>query len=1048
MLPPRCPENSEPLLIPTATASTASSSEEDDIAKGRVIVCPVDATPEGLDSKRRPKFSFRTFIRYAGPGWLMSLAYLDPGNLEADLQSGVYTGFQLSWVMLVAHAVGLLLQCLSARLGFVTGKSLAQHCRAGYGKRTGTILWILTEIAIIGSDIQEVLGSAVAFRLLFGIPLWIGCIITAADTFTFMAAQYLHGTRVLEGFVVSIIMIMCACFFANLEIVKPEPIDVALGFVPSVASYAVVQMVGVVGAVIMPHNIYLHSSLISSTRRVDRRNPRALEQASLYFSLDATVALVVSFMINTAIMTSFAQGFFSPHCAANPSGTLGCNTSASVPGLECVLNDCSCTNSVGQQGFCTSIGLSNGGSALASLMGSSEFAATLFAIGVLAAGQASTMTGSLAGQYVMEGFLGLHVPLWLRLLITRSIALVPALAVAIWQTSSAGNSASSLSAVNDWLNILQSVQLPFALLPLLHFVGDPRVMGHDWAIGRRLKSLCWACALALIVINAYLLHSQLATLQGGILFMTLGVAAFMGYLTLMAIAAHADEKWWVRPIAGAFASQTADFFTYPIDTSKTRLQLSGEAGGAKRYNGMADAIKKVYHNEGPTGLYKGFSAALVRQGLYRGLVFALYEPLRDETCKLLGEDKSSASLKVKILAGGVGGIIGSALINPVDVIKVRMQGDLKVGAERRYRNVFDGLYKMYKAEGMKGISVGVIPNMQRAFLVNAAELATYDQCKEEIVKVFGDNTFSYFVSSMIAGLVAAIVSTPVDVAKTRLMNQDLTKGRAYKGLTDCLVKTVKSEGVFALYKGFIPNWVRIGPYTTIAFIAFEEYRKQAVSIAMGPNPRSKPSTGYNEFKRREKQQKFQRKAKQVKKYHRMLQHEGASESVATGREDYEDRLFNPFGKPRVTQPTGETTVAVEDTDPAHLQAPIADDVSPAEIEVEKNEAAPLAEEEPPIDDEPSEAPPALPAAKELEARKNPFKKEQRLHQKREAERERQQREKEEREEEIKNQKIRAAKERRAHGRLLSARTKKGQPKMHLQLESMMRRYKKKHNKSE
>ncbi|KAF4704943.1 hypothetical protein FOZ63_009539, partial [Perkinsus olseni] len=133
----------------------------------------------------------------------MSLAYLDPGNLEADLQSGVYTGFQLSWVMLLAHAVGLLLQCLSARLGFVTGKSLAQHCRQGYGPRTGTILWILTEIAIVGSDIQEVLGSAVAFRLLFGIPLWMGCVITAADTFTFLAAQYLHGTRVLEGFVVS-----------------------------------------------------------------------------------------------------------------------------------------------------------------------------------------------------------------------------------------------------------------------------------------------------------------------------------------------------------------------------------------------------------------------------------------------------------------------------------------------------------------------------------------------------------------------------------------------------------------------------------------------------------------------------------------------------------------------------------------------------------------------------------------------------------------------------------------------------------------------------
>ncbi|EER10057.1 casein kinase, putative [Perkinsus marinus ATCC 50983] len=249
----------------------------------------------------------------------------------------------------------------------------------------------------------------------------------------------------------------------------------------------------------------------------------------------------------------------------------------------------------------------------------------------------------------------------------------------------------------------------------------------------------------------------------------------------------------------------------------TGMAIGGEGEPTQRIQGtsmqmddkLIECIKRVgvYQNEGTSGLYKGFSAALVRQGLYRGLVFALYEPLRDETCKLLGEDKSSASLKVKILAGGVGGILGSALINPVDVIKVRMQGDLKLGAERRYRNVFDGLFKMYKSEGMRGISVGVIPNMQRAFLVNAAELATYDQCKEEIVKIFGDNTFSYFVSSMIAGLVAAVVSTPVDVAKTRLMNQDLTKGRVYRGLTDCLLKTVKSEGLFAVYKGFIPNWI-------------------------------------------------------------------------------------------------------------------------------------------------------------------------------------------------------------------------------------------------
>lgn len=267
-----------------------------------------------------------TLWKFTGPGWLMSIAYLDPGNLEADLQSGAYTGYQLLWMLFWATIAGLLLQILAARLGVVTGKNLAQMCRLEYSRPVSNLLWVMTETAIIGSDIQEVLGSAIALKLLFGLDLWVGCLITGLDTFTFLII-HAYGVRKLEAFFAALIFTMMVCFFVNFGFTGPQwmggPWNVDGGgillgtLVPTVNDYAVIQAVGILGAVIMPHNIYLHSALVQS-RNINRKNPQAVEEACKYNAIESAVALIVSFFINAAVVTVFARGFYADGQCAEP----------------------------------------------------------------------------------------------------------------------------------------------------------------------------------------------------------------------------------------------------------------------------------------------------------------------------------------------------------------------------------------------------------------------------------------------------------------------------------------------------------------------------------------------------------------------------------------------------------------------------------------------------------------------------------------------------------------------------------------------------------
>ncbi|KAI4546567.1 hypothetical protein MG293_003122 [Ovis ammon polii] len=329
--------------------------------------------------------SFRKLWAFTGPGFLMSI--VDPGNIECDLQSGAVAGFKLLWVVLFSTIVGLLLQSLAARLGVVTGLHLAEVCHRQYPKVPRILLWLMVELAIIGVDMQEVIGSAIAINLLSAgrIPLWGGVLITIADTLIFLFLDK-YGCR------------------------TPQ----------------IMQAVAIVGAVITPHNIYLHSALVKS-RQVDRASKQEVREANKYFFIDSCIALFVSFIINIFVISVFAEAFFEK------------------------------TN----QQVGVVLGCYFGPAAL-----------YIWAVGILAAGHSSTMTGTYSGQFVMEGFLNLKWSRFARVSLTRSIAIIPALLIAVFQD------VEHLTGMNDFLNVLQSLQLPFALIPILTFTSLRPVMSE------------------------------------------------------------------------------------------------------------------------------------------------------------------------------------------------------------------------------------------------------------------------------------------------------------------------------------------------------------------------------------------------------------------------------------------------------------------------------------------------------------------------------------------------------------------------------------------
>ncbi|XP_029946608.1 natural resistance-associated macrophage protein 2 isoform X4 [Salarias fasciatus] len=461
-------------------------------------------------------FSFRKLWAFTGPGFLMSIAYLDPGNIESDLQSGAKAGFKLLWVLLGATIIGLLLQRLAARLGVVTGMHLAEVCNRQYPTVPRIILWLMVELAIIGSDMQEVIGCAIALNLLSvgRIPLWAGVLITITDTFVFLFLDK-YGLRKLEAFFGFLITVMAISFGYEYVLVKPDQGELLKGmFVPYCEGCGPLQLeqaVGIVGAVIMPHNIYLHSALVKS-RDVDRKNKKEVKEANKYFFIESAVALFVSFLINVFVVAVFAQAFYNK---TNMEVNAECNATG-IPHTDLFpLNN-----------ETLEVDIYKGGVVLGCFFGPA--ALYIWAIGILAAGQSSTMTGTYSGQFVMEGFLNLRWSRFARVLLTRSIAITPTLLVAIFQD------VQHLTGMNDFLNVLQSMQLPFALIPILTFTSLTSIM-NDFANGLVWKISGSIVILVVCAINMYFVVVYVTSLNSVLLYvlsalLSVAYLCFVGYL--------------------------------------------------------------------------------------------------------------------------------------------------------------------------------------------------------------------------------------------------------------------------------------------------------------------------------------------------------------------------------------------------------------------------------------------------------------------------------------------------------------------------------------
>ncbi|MBI4622865.1 MAG: Nramp family divalent metal transporter [Verrucomicrobia bacterium] len=404
---------------------------------------------------------WRKCLAFAGPGFLVAVGYMDPGNWATDLAGGAKFGYTLLAVIMISNLMAILLQHLCIKLGVATGRDLAQACRDHYSKRTVWFLWILCELAIAACDLAEVVGSAIALQLLFGIPLVWGCIITAIDVMVVLLLQN-KGFRYLEIVVVTLIVTIGSCFAVELFLAKPDVGAVLAGFVPTPAIVQNPAMlyiaIGILGATVMPHNLYLHSSIVQ-TRRYEQ-TVGGKREAIKFGTIDSTFALMFALFINAAILILAAAAF-------HKSGHQGVGAIQDAYHL------------------------------LDGLLGV-KFAAVLFAVALLASGQNSTLTGTLAGQIVMEGFLNIRLRPWLRRLITRSIAIVPAVVV----IGVFGESRTTDLLVAS--QVCLSMQLGFACWPLMRFTSERAKMG-EFVNPRWIKLLGWGITLLIIALNVRLL---------------------------------------------------------------------------------------------------------------------------------------------------------------------------------------------------------------------------------------------------------------------------------------------------------------------------------------------------------------------------------------------------------------------------------------------------------------------------------------------------------------------------------------------------------------
>jgi len=542
---------------------------------------------------RTSQVSFwRRMFAFAGPAYLVSVGYMDPGNWATDLEGGARFGYQLLWVLVMSNAMAVLLQTLSARLGIVAGRDLAQACRESYPRAVNVALWGLCEIAVAACDLAEVLGAAIGLNLLFHIPLLLGVILTAADTLLLLWFQS-FGIRTIEAFVLALISIMAICFGIEIFWAKPDFVELLPGLVPIVHRDSLYIAIGILGATVMPHNLYLHSALVQ-TRDIGQSEADK-RTACRYNLIDSAVALNGALLVNAAILIMAAAVFFKRGLVVTE--------------------------------------IQQAHQLLAPLLGAGG-ASVIFAVALICSGQSSTLTGTLAGQIVMEGFLDIRMRPWLRRLITRMLAIIPA-ALTIYL---AGD--RSIYKLLILSQVILSMQLPFAIIPLIHFTNDPARMG-SFANARWVRWLAWLTAATIVALNirlAVMTLSEWLTGAHPLLWVVIAVAVFGLALLLVWVMAEPLVRRWIRtrgraaislPHAeAAEAPPVYERILVPLDhTALDRLAVGHAAAMAKLYGAQ---VYLLHIEEDVTSLVYGEASLTAEVQAGRHYLEQLADLLRNQ----------------------------------------------------------------------------------------------------------------------------------------------------------------------------------------------------------------------------------------------------------------------------------------------------------------------------------------------------------------------------------------------------------------------------------
>lgn len=504
----------------------------------------------------RPHSNFwARLFTFTGPAFMVSVGYMDPGNWATDLAGGARFGYKLIWVILLANLMAILFQALSARLGIVYGRDLAQACRDHYSKTINFILWIICEVAIAACDLAEVLGSAIGLYLLFKIPLLWGVLITTFDVLLLMFLMS-FGIRKMEAFILALVVTIGVCFGIEVFFSNPNFYEATKGFIPtSLNTEGLFITLGIIGATVMPHNLYLHSALVQS--RNVKRTTTGLKEANKFNLIDSVVALNAAFFVNAAILIVAAAVFFKN----------GYNNVASIIDAHALL---------------------------APLLGT-KAAPIIFGIALIAAGQSSTITGTFAGQIVMEGFVGLKMRPWLRRLTTRLIAIIPTLIVI---KVSGDNAVDSLLILSQ---VILSLQLPFAIIPLLHFTSNRKKMG-EFASKMWVMILAWTAASLITLLNLKYIYDliiesiPLSNTQGILVkYLLIPVTAFLlpllVWMIVEPIFSKARISIIVQKAKAGFASGT---IKGAAGYKKIGMALEGKREKDEQiYKGSIDLIKSM-----------------------------------------------------------------------------------------------------------------------------------------------------------------------------------------------------------------------------------------------------------------------------------------------------------------------------------------------------------------------------------------------------------------------------------------------------------------------